>query len=134
MVKTALLAGAAGLLLSACGTHVGSAPTSSPGLDFNAVVTEHDTAITIEVGQKLEVVLHAKSGMTNWNNVRSSDTSVLAPIVDPAATAVRGVTLAAFQALAAGRAVVTASAGALCSPSQACPMLAILYSATVTVI
>ena len=133
MVKTALLAGAAGLLLSACGTHVGSAPNPSPGLGFNAVVTEHDTAITIQVGQKLEVVLHSKSGMTNWTNVRSSDTSVLAPIVDPAATAVRGVTLAAFQALAPGRAVITASAGALCSPGQACPMFAILYSATVTV-
>jgi len=133
MVKTALLAGAAALLLSACGTRVGSAPTPSPGLDFNAVVTEHDTAITIQVGQKLEVVLHAKSGMTNWSNVRSSDTSVLAPIVDPAATAARGVTLAAFQALAPGRAVITASAGALCSPGQACPMFAILYSATVTV-
>jgi hypothetical protein len=133
MVKTALLAGAAGLLLSACGTQVGSAPTPSPGLDFNAVVTEHDTAITIQVGQKLEVVLHAKSGMTNWSNVRSSDTSVLAPIVNPAATAARGVTLAAFQALAPGRAVITASAGALCSPGQACPMFAILFSATVTV-
>jgi len=133
MVKTALLAGAAALLLSACGTRVGSAPTPSPGLDFNAVVTEHDTAITIQVGQKLEVVLHAKSGMTNWSNVRSSDTSVLAPIVNPAATAARGVTLAAFQALAPGRAVITASAGALCSPGQACPMFAILFSATVTV-
>lgn len=42
-------------------------------------------------------------------------------------------TLAAFQALAPGRAVITAGAGALCSPGQACPMFAILYSATVTV-
>lgn len=77
MVKTALLAGAAGLLLSACGAQAGPAPSRSPGLDFNAVVTEHDTAITIQVGQKLEVVLHAKSGMTSWSSVRSSDTSVL---------------------------------------------------------
>jgi hypothetical protein len=97
------------------------------------MVTEKDKAITIHVGQKLEVVLHANPGMTNWGNVRSSDTSVLTPIVNPAATAIRGVTLAAFQAEARGQAVITASAGADCSPGQACPMYAILYSVTVTV-
>ncbi len=98
------------------------------------MVTEKDKAITIHTGQKLEVVLHANPGMTNWSNVRSSDTSVLTPIVNPAATAVRGVTLAAFQANARGQAVITASAGAACSPGQACPMYAILYSVTVTVL
>jgi hypothetical protein len=71
--------------------------------------------------------------MTNWSNVRSGDTSVLTPIVNPAATAVRGVTLAAFQAQARGQANITATAGAACSPGQACPMYAILYSVTVTV-
>jgi hypothetical protein len=105
----------------------------SPGLGFDAVVTENDRAITIHTGQKLEVVLHAKSGMTDWSNVRSSDTSLLQPIVNPAATAVRGVTLAAFQALAPGQATITATAGAACSPGQACPMYAILYSVTVTI-
>jgi len=139
MVKTALLAAAAGLLISACGavqTGIGPAPSPStgPGLGFDAMVTEKDKAITIQVGQKLEVVLHANAGMTNWSNVRSSDTSVLTPIVNPAATAVRGVTLAAFQAQTPGQSVITASAGAACSPGQACPMYAILYSVTVTVL
>ncbi|HLQ22363.1 MAG TPA: hypothetical protein VK132_04115 [Gemmatimonadales bacterium] len=97
-------------------------------------MTEKDTAITIQSGQKLEVVLHARSGMTDWSSVRSSDTSVVSPIVNPAATAVRGVTLAAFQALAPGRADITATAGAACSPGQACPMYAMLYSVTVTVL
>lgn len=138
MVKTALLAAVAGLLISACGaveTGVGPAPSPStgPGLGFDAMVTEKDKAITIHVGQKLEVVLHASPGMTNWSNVRSSDMMVLTPIVNPAATAVRGVTLAAFQADARGQAVVTAVAGAACSPGQACPMYATLYSVTVTV-
>jgi len=142
MVKVALLAAAAGLLISACAsagpapiTGIGPAPSpsSGPGFGFDAMVTENDKAITIQVGQKLEVVLHAKPGMTNWGNVRSSDTSVLTPIVNPAATAVRGVTLAAFQAQARGQANITASAGAACSPGQACPMYAILYSVTVTV-
>lgn len=121
----------------------------SPGLGFDAVVTERDNAVTIHLGQKLEVVLHARAGMTDWSNVHSSDTSVLTPIVNPAATAVHGVgsprtqgeasefvgavTLAAFQAQATGQSVITATAGALCSPGQACPMFAVLYSVTVTV-
>ncbi len=141
MVKTALIAAFAALVLTACGSAgIGSAPSPTPnpsegpGLGFDAQVTELDTAITIHNGQKLEVVLHARSGMTNWSNVRSSDTSVLSPIVNPAATAVRGVTLAAFQALAPGQAEITATAGAACSPGQACPMYAILYSVSVTVI
>jgi hypothetical protein len=140
MVKTALIAAVTALVLAACGSAgIGSSPSPTPnpsegpGLGFDAQVTELDTAITIHTGQKLEVVLHARAGMTDWSNVRSSDTSVLSPIVNPAATAVRGVTLAAFQALAPGRADITAIAGAACSPGQACPMYALLYSVTVTV-
>jgi hypothetical protein len=140
MVKAALIAALTALVLSACGSAgIGSAPSPTPnpsggpGLGFDAQVTELDTAVTIHTGQKLEVVLHARSGMSTWSNVRSSNTSVLSPIVNPAATAVRGVTLAAFQALAPGQADITATAGAACSPGMACPMFAILYSVTVTV-
>jgi hypothetical protein len=143
MVRAALIAAVAGLILTACGSvGAGSVPSPSPspsqpivpGPGFNAVATEGDTSITIHVGQKLELVLRAKSGMSSWSNVRSSDASVLEPIVNPAATAVRGVTLAAFQAVRPGEAVITASAGASCSPGQACPMFAVLYSLTVTVV
>jgi hypothetical protein len=141
IVKAALIAAVAAFVLTACGAvcecignpYVPPSPSTSPGLGFDAVVTENDKAITIHTGQKLEVVLHARSGMTDWSNVRSSDTSVLSPTVNPAATAVRGVTLAAFQALAPGQANITATAGAACSPGQACPMYAMLYSVTVTV-
>jgi hypothetical protein len=144
MAKTALVAALAAVVFAACGYSpcacdgsgtlpVPESPSIGPGAGFDAVVTQNDTAITIHAGQKLEVVLNAKPGMTNWSNVRSSDTTVLKPIVNPAATAVRGVTLAAFQALTPGKAVVTASAGAACSPGSACPMFAVLYSVTVTV-
>jgi hypothetical protein len=142
MVKAALIAALAASVLTACGSgnvcacgnyYVPRSPSASPGLGFDAVVTENDKTITITTGQKLEVVLHARQGMTDWTSVRSSDTSVLSPIVNPAATAVRGVTLAAFQALAPGKAEITAVAGAACSPGQACPMYAMLYSVTVTV-
>ena len=143
VVRAALAVVLGAVLFAACGYSPcacdgsGTLPiqeSPSPGLGFDAVVTEHDSAITIGAGEKLEVVLHARAGMTNWANVRSSDTSVLMPIVNPAATAVRGVTLAAFQAEARGTATITASAGAACSPGEACPQFAILYSVTVTVI
>ncbi len=142
MVKTALVGAVAAVVFGACGYNPcacegnGTLPVQtspSPGLGFDAVVTENDTAITIQLGQKLEVVLHARSGMTNWGNVRSSDTSILTPIVNPAATAARGVTLAAFQASARGETFITATAGAACSPGQACPMYAMLYSVKVTI-
>ncbi len=142
MVKTALAGALFAIAFASCGYSPcacdgpGTLPAQtspSPRFGFDAMVTENDKAISIQVGQKLEVVLHAKPGMTNWSNVRSSDTSVLTPIVNPAATAVRGVTLAAFQAEARGQANITATAGAACSPGQACPMYAILYSVTVTV-
>ena len=142
MVKTALVGALAAVVFGACGYSPcacegsGTLPVQtspSPGLGFDAVVTENDTAITIQLGQKLEVVLHARSGMTNWGNVRSSDTSILTPIVNPAATAAHGVTLAAFQASARGETFITATAGAACSPGQACPMYAMLYSVKVTI-
>ncbi|HEV2033634.1 MAG TPA: hypothetical protein VGU71_05470 [Candidatus Dormibacteraeota bacterium] len=96
-------------------------------------VSEKDHAISIRVGQKLEAVLHASPGMTDWSGVRSSDPSILKSIVDTGATSVRGVTLAGFQAIAPGHVQITAVAGALCSPGQACPMYAQLLTIEVTV-
>jgi hypothetical protein len=46
----------------------------------------------------------------------------------------RGVTVAAFVARRAGTTNVTSTAGPLCSPGQACPAYAVLFSVTVTVI
>src|SRR5260370_12001559 len=98
MAKMALIAALGTVLFMACGYSpcacdgsgtlpVQTSPT--PGLGFDAVVTETDKAITIPIRQKLEVVLHARSGMTNCSDVSSSDTSALSPIPIPAATAVR---------------------------------------------
>lgn len=138
MMKRALLVAAAGLLLSSCGSAGSGAapsptPSSAPWPGFDVQVTEKDHSATIRVGQKLELVLHAYGGLTNWSQLRSSDISILVPIVNPAATAVRGVTLAAYQAIAPGEADVTAVATPDCSPGQACPALAALYTLRVTV-
>jgi len=137
-VKKSLLLAALALLAVACGaTGVGpgSNPSPSPSnsLGYDVTATNTDHAVTMQVGQKLEIVLHAAQGMNNWSHPVAGDTSVLAPIVDPAATAAIGVTLAAFQAMKPGEVNVTANASPKCSPGQACPMYLAVYSLRVTV-
>ncbi|HEY4913873.1 MAG TPA: hypothetical protein VIJ91_08140 [Candidatus Dormibacteraeota bacterium] len=137
-MRIVLLVIAAAVLISGCGSAgTASSPSPSPGtgsnLNFDVTVTETTKAASMRVGQKLEVVLKAGSGMNNWTQPRSSDESILAPIVNPAATAVRGATLAAFQARAPGQVDVTSYAGPVCPSGQACPMYVIVYSVKVTV-
>ena len=102
-------------------------------MGFDVTVTENDHTVTMHAGQKLEVVLHAPHGMNNWSHPESHDTSVLSPTVDPAATPVRGVTLAAFEAKKPGQAEITSNASPSCSPGQPCPMYLAVYSLKVTV-
>lgn len=129
----------AAAILSGCGASGGgaapppSSPFTSPGAGFDVTVTENTHSITLRAGQTLAVVLHARAGMTNWNGVRSSDPSVLAPIVNPAASAARGVTLTAFKAIAPGKAQIDATAGPDCSPGQACPAYLMVLTIDVTV-
>jgi phage tail protein X len=137
-MRAGLIAAVAAVALSACGAvGIGAAPpatpSTGPGLGYDVAVTEKDSTARMAVGQKLEAVLHARPGMAAWSNVRSSDQSVLVPMVNPAATAVRGVTLAAFQALAPGKAQITATAGADCSAGQACPQYMMVLTIDVTV-
>ena len=126
-------------ILNGCGASGGrtapppGSPSASPGAGFDVTVTEKARSVTLRAGQTLAVVLEAKPGMTNWNGVRSSDPSVLAPIVNPAASAARGVTLAAFKAIAPGKAQIDATAGPDCSPGQACPAYLMVLTIDVTV-
>ena len=137
--KKFVLAAAIGLLLAGCGAGgigSGSNPTPSPtepGYRYDVTASDHDQAVTMRVGQKLEVALHAPNGMNNWTHPQSSDTSVLAPTVDPAATAARGVTLAAFEARKPGQVDVTANASPMCTPGAPCAMYLAVYSMKVTV-
>jgi len=138
-MRSAFVSMLAAAILSGCGASGGgaapppSSPFTSPGAGFDVTVTENTHSITLRVGQTLAVVLHARAGMTNWNGVRSSDPSVLAPVVNPAASAARGVTLAAFKAIAPGKAQIDATAGPDCSPGQACPAYLIGLTIDVTV-
>jgi uncharacterized protein YceK len=137
-MRSLLLVIATTLLVAGCGTvATGSGPSPSPStgsnLNFDVTVTETTKAASIRVGQKLEMLLHAGSGMTNWTQPKSSDESILAPTVNPAATAVRGATLAAFEARAQGQVDITAFASPVCPSGQACPMYVMVFSVKVTV-
>ena len=138
-MRSAFVSMLAAAILSGCGASGGgaapppSSPSTSPGAGFDVTVTENTHSITLRAGQTLAVVLHARAGMTNWNGVRSSDPSVLAPIVNPAASAARGVTLAAFKAIAPGKAQIDATAGPDCSPGQACPAYLIVLTIEIDV-
>lgn len=139
-MKRILAGAAAAAALSACGAYTfGGGGTPSPSAPptpvngYSVVLTQQDRTASLRVGEKLEVVLGSAGGGINWSRPKSSDQSVLVPIVNPAATAVRGVTLAAFVARTPGHATLTASGTPQCSPGQACPMFAVLFSALVTV-
>jgi phage tail protein X len=134
-VRSLLVGIAASLALCACGAPMaGIGPANpAPGRGFDVSVTEKDRAVSLRVGQKLEAVLHANPGMTAWSEVKSTDPTILASIVDTGATAVRGVTLAGFQAVAPGHAQITAYAGMDCSPGQPCAMFLLVLTIDVTV-
>jgi hypothetical protein len=131
------------IALAACGTVTaapgGTGPTpetpvpTTPMHGFDVLVTDQDRAVTVHVGQKIEVVLRQKSGMTQWSSISSEDATVLAP-VPTGILAVRGITIGGFAALQTGTANLHSYAGPLCSPGQACPMYAILFSVAVTVL
>lgn len=131
------------LILPACGVSRGclgcaersSPPPSSatiPIAGFDVLVTEKDQDITVHAGERIEVYLRQRPGLTMWSGLRSNDESVLAPVPTGIA-AVRGVTVGGFEAITPGTASITAYATAACSPGQACPMFAALFSVRVTV-
>jgi len=129
-MKNLLFVAAIGLLLSGCGSiPLGAGPKPTP----TVTVSENDHSVSVRVGQKLELALHARNGMANWTHPTSNDPSVLAPTVDPAATAAIGVTLAMFAGIKPGTAEVSSTASPKCPPNSACPLFVALYSLTVTV-
>ena len=125
------------LLAAGCGALPGQGATPSPTpptnpMHFDVTATQKDHAVSMRVDQRLEVVLTG-GGQIDYQQVRSSDPSILQRVVDPAATAARGVTLAAFVARSMGQATVTAVGSPVCPSGAICPAYAILYSLTVTV-
>lgn len=132
-----LAAGASALCLAACGAAAAPsapAPTTPPS-PAGPVLTNTDAGrtVTMKVGERIEVALRQENGFTMWENVTSTNPSVLQPVVDPRAAAVIGMSLHSFQAMATGQAQVTATATVQCSPGAACPALARDWRVTVIV-
>jgi len=147
---------AALLLLTACSAgsatlNVSVAPSSSPSsgtlpsssspsqngtsaLQPAATITNADENKTlhVKVGQVVDVALKAANGMDSWA-VANPDPAILAPTVDPAAAAARGMTLRAFKAAGAGTADLSATDRPLCNPGQVCSHLVQGFKATVVV-
>ena len=134
-MRKAIAALATLVVLTACGSTGGHPPAASSPPAAGAQLTDADAGRTVSMrtGQTVEVVLHQASGFTPWSGVRSTDTSVLQPVVDTKATAVRGVTLAMFRAARSGQAQIQATATPDCSPGAACPAIARAYAVTVVV-
>jgi len=105
---------------------------STPAAGFDVLLTAPDRAVTVKSGQRLELVLHAKPGMSDWSGVNVDDYTVLRA-VPTGITAARGVTIAGYEAARPGTATIRATATPLCSPGQACPAFAMIFEVTVTV-
>jgi len=131
---------AAALLLAACGSAAmpipdQPSPGSPPPALAGAITNQSDgQAVSVHLGDRVDVALTQQPGFGQWSNVNSGDLSILVPTVNPAAAAVRGVTLRSFRAIGRGTTDLTAGAGPDCSPGQACPQLARLFKVTVTVV
>jgi hypothetical protein len=134
------------VVLAACGhvscsescAQVGVKPTprpsvaTSPTAGFDVLITDTDRAVTVTSGQRIELILHAKPGMSAWSDVNVDDYTVLRA-VPTGITAAVGVTIGGYEAARPGTATIRATATPLCSPSQACPAYAMLFEVVVTV-
>ena len=133
--------------LSACGNvhcsescaQLGGKPTprppvaTTPTAGFDVVITDTDRAVTVKSGQRIELVLHAKPGMSDWSGVNVDDYTVLRA-VPTGIMAARGVTIAGYEAARPGTATIRATATPLCSPGEACPAFAMIFEVQVTVV
>src|SRR5260370_19096049 len=105
---------------------------TGPTAGFDVLITDTDRAVTVKSGQRLEVILYAKPGMSDWSGVNVDDYTVLRA-VPTGITAARGGTIVGVEAARPGTPTIRATATPLCSPGQACPAFARLFEGTATV-
>jgi predicted secreted protein len=110
-------------------------PGSIPGGQPAATLGDADSGRSLQLhkGQVVSIALHEASGFTQWSRLATTDGSVLMPIVDTRAAAVRGVTLGSFEAVGPGTAQITSTATADCTPGTQCAALARSWTVTVSV-
>ena len=114
-----------------------AAPTSpiatTPAAGFDVLITGSDRAVTVKEGQRVELVLRERPGMSEWSGVNVDDYTVLRA-VPTGIMAARGVTIAGYEAARPGTATIRATATPLCSPGEACPAFAMIFEVQVTVV
>lgn len=112
----------------------GASATASGSGTARLQLTQADDGKTVQarVGETIYLTLMAPQGFTNWD-VAPPDGKVLVGVPNPAAAAVRGATLRAFRAAAAGQTEITGTSKPDCQPGQACAQIIRLYRVTVTV-
>jgi hypothetical protein len=129
-VVAALVLGACGSVAAGPGHGSRGTPTPTPSHSASpspaSALTMADAGhtVTMHPGQVVRVMLRAAQGFKPWSKPSSSDSSVLEPVVDPAASAQRGVTIASFRAVKPGSARLESSTSMACASGQVCPMLA----------
>jgi hypothetical protein len=114
------------LLVPGCGAAPAAPGTTSPTASAAGTlgVQDDQRTLNLHVGESIEVALAAQPGFSDWSHPVSNDPAVMAPQVDPAAAAIRGMTLASFKAVGRGHSDIRSAAGAACSPGAACPAIA----------
>ena len=145
MIKMALAVAMAAVMVAACGrsecaecNQLAVKPTprpsvvTSPTEGFDVLITDTDRAVTVNTGSRIELILHAKPGMSAWSGVNVDDYTVLQPI-PTGILAAPGVTIGGYEAVRPGTATIRATATPLCSPGQACPAYAMIFEVRVTV-
>ncbi len=125
----------AALALVACGG-AGPAPArppAAPSAGSGLGDADAGRTVAMRAGEEVTVSLHQQPGFGPWQNLQSSNSAVLQSIVEPRATAARGVTLGRFRAVAPGQAQISATAVPDCSPGVACAAIARAWMVTVVV-
>ncbi len=129
-----LIAILASFVLAGCGAAPATyAPPASASPNVSLTETENGRTISLAVGDHLNVSLQQEPGYAPWQQPTSSDTTVLQPLPPSSGPPPEGTTVAAFKALRAGRADITATAPFACKPGTTCPGLIRVWRVTVTV-
>ncbi len=123
------------LALAGCGAVPSShAPSKSPNVSAVQITdSDNGRAVSLAVGEQMEVTLHEPPGYMRWQQPVSSDTSVLQPLPPSSGAPAPGTTAAAFVAQRVGHADLVAAAPFACSPGAYCPAIAQTWRLKVTV-
>lgn len=99
---------------------------------LRVTLADQGKSLSASIGTTVDVDLQAAPGMQNWV-VTAPSPAILQPVVNPAATAIRGATLRAYKAIAPGTAVITATDRPACAPGRACPQFIQGFRVTIVV-